>query len=173
MVACLADAGVLFLPCGFFFLLSFFLAYSQPSHIGCLPYFHTWCGLTADLECRCETCCTWLAENTGCKNGQKVAIWAPSHNFVGLYISSQLRHVLTVGKKLVKQQYLLICPHSMLNFGTLAADICKVVWGTPANFNGFRSWQRYCTVLQQWASAALGGVEHKGRHLYSTGRPSR
>ena len=33
----------------------FFLAYSQPSQIGCLPYFHTWCGLSANLGCRSET----------------------------------------------------------------------------------------------------------------------
>ena len=34
---CVADAHIIFLPCGFFYLLSsFFLAYSQPSHIGCL-----------------------------------------------------------------------------------------------------------------------------------------
>jgi len=26
----------------------------------------------------------------------------------------------------------------MVNFGPLAADIGPVVWGTPANFNGFR-----------------------------------
>jgi len=48
-------------------VLSFFLAYSQPSHIGSLPYFHTWCGLSANLEMS-EMCCTWLAENTGGKN---------------------------------------------------------------------------------------------------------
>jgi len=29
------------------------------------------------------------------------------------------------------------CPHNMVNFGLLAADICWHVWGTPANFNGF------------------------------------
>jgi len=46
---------IIFLSCGFFFLSSsFFLAYSQPSHIGCLPYFHTWCGLSANLECRSD-----------------------------------------------------------------------------------------------------------------------
>jgi len=32
-----------------------------------LPYFHTWCGLSANLGCRSETCCTRLAENTGRK----------------------------------------------------------------------------------------------------------
>jgi len=29
-------------------------------------------------------------------------------------------------------------PHNMVNFGLLAAEICWRVWGTPANFNGFR-----------------------------------
>jgi len=55
-------------------------------------------------------------------------------------ISSQLRHVSTIGKKLVKQQYLLHMshPHNMVNFGLLAAEIVSGVWGTPATFNGFR-----------------------------------
>jgi len=26
----------------------------------------------------------------------------------------------------------------MMNFGLLAAEIVSLVWGTPANFNGFR-----------------------------------
>jgi len=30
------------------------------------------------------------------------------------------------------------CPHNMVNFGSLAAEIVSLVWGTPANFNGFR-----------------------------------
>jgi len=29
------------------------------------------------------------------------------------------------------------CPHNMVNFGPLAAEICWRVWSTPANFNGF------------------------------------
>ena len=29
-------------------------------------------------------------------------------------------------------------PHNMVNFGPLAAEILSLVWGTPANFNGFR-----------------------------------
>ena len=53
-------------------------------------------------------------------------------------ISSQLRHLATIGKKLVKQQYLPTCPHNMANFGPLAAEIGSLVWGTPTNFNGFR-----------------------------------
>jgi len=30
------------------------------------------------------------------------------------------------------------CPHNMVNFSPLAAEIRWRVWGTPANFNGFR-----------------------------------
>jgi len=59
---------------------------SQPPQIRCLPYFHTWCGLSANLRCRSETCCTRLAETQDAKNSPKIAIWAPSHNFVGLYL---------------------------------------------------------------------------------------
>ena len=29
-------------------------------------------------------------------------------------------------------------PHNIVNFGLLAAEIVSGVWGTPANFNGFR-----------------------------------
>jgi len=55
-------------------------------------------------------------------------------------ISSQLKHVSAIGKKkLVKQQYISsTCPRNMVNFGPLAAEIVSLLWGTPANFNGFR-----------------------------------
>jgi len=72
------------------------------------------------------------------KYRQKVAICEPSYNFVGLSISSQLRHLSTIGKKLVKQQYLLQMSHSMLNFGLLANEIDPVFWGTPDIFSCFR-----------------------------------
>jgi len=65
---------------------SSFLAYSQLSQIECLPYFHTWCGLSVNLRCRRESWCMWLAENTGRKKRRKFAICAPSHMFVGLYL---------------------------------------------------------------------------------------
>jgi len=59
----------------------------------------TWRGLSANLECGSEMCYMRLAENTGCKITQKLAIYALSHNFVCLVISSQLRHLSTIGKK--------------------------------------------------------------------------
>ena len=60
-------------------------------------------------------CCTWLDENTGRKNDAK-------NRHLGTIaqrrraISSQLRHVSTIGKKLVKQQYVL---HMSLQYGEL------------------------------------------------------
>jgi len=30
------------------------------------------------------------------------------------------------------------CPHNMVNFGPLTAEIGSTVWDTPANFNWFR-----------------------------------
>jgi len=63
-------------------------------------------------------------------------ICAPSQNCRA--ISSQLRHVSTIGKKLVKQQYLPTYPYNMVDFGPLAAEIGSIGWGTLANFNVFR-----------------------------------
>jgi len=40
----------------------------------------------------------------------------------------------------------------MVNFGPLTAEIGFGVWGTPANFNVFASWLRYCTDVAQWRS---------------------
>jgi len=65
-------------------------------------------------------------------------------------------------KNLLSSNISSTCPHTMVNFGPLAAEIVSLVWGTTANFNWFR------------ALAALlhGTVENRGRHLCSAGRPS-
>jgi len=60
----------------------------------------------------------------------------------------------------------------MVNFSPLAAEIGSGVWGTPANFNGFRifaSLLHGTLVVRVSQTAALNW----GRHLYSAGRPSR
>jgi len=67
---------------------------------------------------------------------QKIAIWAPSQ--ISWAISSQLRHVSTIGKDLLNSNMSSTCPHKMANFGSLGAEIDPVVWGTPTNLNGFR-----------------------------------
>jgi len=70
------------------------------------------------------------------KNCQKLAIWAPSHNFVRLYLRNQGRYRQSE-KKLLNSSTSPTCPHNMVNFGPLTAEIHSGVWGIPANFNGF------------------------------------
>ena len=63
-------------------------------------------------------------------------------------------------------------PHNMMNFDPLAAEIVSGVWGTPANFNGFRvlaALLHDSLVVGVRQTAAL----NRGRHLYLAGRPSR
>ena len=81
-----------------------------------------WCGLSANLRCRSETCCTRLAENTGRK---KVAKNRHLGTIAQLCraMSSQLRHVSTVGKNLLSSNVSSTCLHNMVNFGLLAAEI--------------------------------------------------
>jgi len=83
-------------------------------------------------------CCWRLAANTGRK---KVA----KNRHLGTIkqlrraISSQLRHISTTGKNLLSSNISSTCPYNMVNFSLLAAEILSLVWGTPANFNGFRA----------------------------------
>ena len=123
-----------------FFYLSFFprlISASQRPQIGCLPYFYTWRGPSANLECRSEMCCSRLAANTGRK---KVAKNRHLGTIAQLRraISSQRRHVSTIRKNLLSSNSSSICPYNMVNVGPLAAEILSLVWGTPRNFNGFR-----------------------------------
>jgi len=135
--------AIIFLPCGFFYLLLHLWSpyvigqaiyiYSccgfvffffprlisavgdwMPSQIGRIPYFHRWCGLSANLRCRSETCCMRLAANTGRKISAKICHLGAIAQLCRA-ISSQLRHISTIGKS-VKQQYL---PHMSLQYGAL------------------------------------------------------
>jgi len=71
-----------------------------------------------------EMCCTRLARNTGRKNRHL--------GVIGVY--RQLEKNL-----LSSSNTFSTCPHNMVNFGQLTAEIGSGVCGTPANFNGFRS----------------------------------
>ena len=116
-------------------------------------------------------CCMRLAANAGPK---KVA----KNRHLGTIpqlcraISSQLRHISTIGKKLLSSNISTTCPHNIVNFGPLAAEILSLVLGTPGNFNGFRVFAALLhgtLVVGVSQTAAL----NRGRHLYSAGRPSR
>ena len=160
MAALRSRCGHYILPRGFFFF--FFLFFSPNLSRQRLDVYHT---------------STHGVALVRIQNGS-LEMQDPKNRHLGTFpqlgraISSRQRHISTIGNKLVKQQYLL---HMCLQYGELgllAADIVSLVWGTPANFNGFRIWQRYCTALRYWASAKLCGVEQR-RHLYLAGRPSR
>ena len=74
-------------------------------------------------------------------------------------------------KKMLSIDMSSTCPHNMVNFGLLTAEIHPVVWGTPANFNEFRvlaALLHGTLVMGVSQTAAL----NRGRHLYSAGRPS-
>jgi len=63
-------------------------------------------------------------------------------------ISSQLRHISTIWKKLVKQQYLL---QVSLQYGELSSLMAEIDWrvGAPHHIStGIESWQRYCTAVK-------------------------
>jgi len=101
----------------------------------------------------------------------KIAIWSPSHNFVGLYLRNEDMYRQSE-KNLLSSNISSICPHNMVNFGPLAAEIVSLVWGTPGNFIGFRvlaALLHGTLVVGISQTAAL----NRGRHLYSARRPSR
>jgi len=53
------------------------------------------------------------------------------------YIFATKAHIDNREKNLLSSNISSRCPHNMVNFDPLAAEIGPEVWGTPANFNGF------------------------------------
>ena len=88
------------------------------------------------------------------------------------YILATTVHIDNRKKNLLSINIASRCPQNMVNFGPLAAEIGQVVWGTPANFNGFRVQVAVLlhgtVVVGVTQTAAL----NRRRHLYSAGRPS-
>ena len=99
-----------------------------------------------------------LAGNTGRKKSPK----SPHQGTIpqlcrAKLIPSQLRHVSTIGKNLLSSNISSTCPHNMANFGPLTAEIRWRVWGTPANFNGFRV---LASLLQRCRSTNVNQTLH-------------
>ena len=112
-------------------------------------------------------CCMRLAENTGCKISPKIAIWAPSHNFV------RLRHVSTIGKKLVKQQYVI---DMSAQYGELQPTKGWDLFGSLGHPSKFERVSRLGSVTARQSSSERQpnfAALNRGRHLCSAGRPSR
>jgi len=147
------------LSCGFFYLLFLFPCLISSVGDWMSTIRHTWCGLSANLECKSEMCCTQLAGYAGRKK-------SPSgHHPTTLsgYIFATTAHIDNGKKNLLSSNISCTSHYNMVNFGILVASL---VWGTPANFNGFSSWQRYCTALQYWASAKLCAVEQRAPTIF-------
>jgi len=53
-------------------------------------------------------------------------------------VFSQRMRVMQQSEKLLNSNISCTCTYTMANFGPLTAEIGSGVWGTPANFNGFR-----------------------------------
>jgi len=82
-------------------------------------------------------CYTRLDENTG---GKKIAKNSPSAhhstNLSGCIFASEA--CIDNRKNLLNSNISSTCSHNTVNFGPLAAELGLPVWGTSANFNGFR-----------------------------------
>ena len=113
-------------------------------------------------------CTRRLAGNAGRKK-------SPKNRRLGIItqlcraISSQLRHVSTIGKNLLNSNVSPTCPPNIVNFGPLEAETCWIVWGTPAHFNGFRV---LAALLHGTRRQPNFAALNRGRHLYSAGRLS-
>jgi len=107
------------------------------------------------------------------KNRQKVAICHHRTTLSG-YIFATEAYIDNRKKKLLSNNTSSTCPVNMVKFGPLAAEIYPVVWGTPANLNGFR----ILAALLHGSQSIIGrqpnfAAFNRGHHLYSAGRPSR
>ena len=105
---------------------------------------------------------------------QKIAKKSPSahHPTTLSFYSFASKSYIDNRKNLLSTNMSSTCPHNIVNFGPLAPEIVSLVWGTPANFNGFRflaALLHGTLVVRVSQTVAL----NRGRHLYSAGRPSR
>jgi len=105
-----------------------------------------------------EMCCTRLAENTGRKNRQKNRhLGTIAQLCLAVSLSSQLRHVLTNGKKnMLNNNISSTCLRNMVNFHPLTDEIFWRVWGNRSKFQPVSHLAfRYCTDVAQRRSTKL------------------
>jgi len=73
----------------FFLFLSFSLVSSQPSQIGFLPYFHTWCGLSANFRMQVWNMLHAVRWNTGCKESQSAHHRTTLSGYINAFIDNR------------------------------------------------------------------------------------
>jgi len=101
--------------------------------------------------------CMRLSGNAGPKKSPKIRHLGSIAQFCRAIFFSQLRHVSIIGKKVLNSNIPPTCAHDMVNFGSLAAEIVSLVWGTPANFNWFRV---LASLLQRRRSTVANQTLH-------------
>jgi len=115
-------------------------------------------------------CCSRLAANTGRKRVAKNRHLGTIAQLCRA-ISSQLRHISTIGKKLVKQQYLLYMSPENRELRPTRGWDRFVSLGHPSKL------QRVSRLGSVTARHSMGVSQtaalNRGRHLYSAVRPSR
>jgi len=131
---------IIFLPCGFFFLLSSFYFSSPNLSRRRLDVCHTSTHGVAlvqisDAGLKCDA--RGSMDIRDAKKSPKIAI-GHHRTTLSSYIFATEARIDNRKKKLLSSNISSRCPHNMVNFGPLPAEIGPVVWGTTANFNGFR-----------------------------------
>ena len=154
----------------FFLLLSFFLFPRLFSAVGDWMS-TTWCGLSANLECRSEMCCTrGSLEIQDAKMTQQIAIWHHRTTSSGCIFATKA--YIDNREKIVKQQYLL----HMSEYGDFSPTNG---WDPLASLGHPNKFQRVSRLRSVTARHSSSGRQpnfaalNRGRHLYSAGRPSR
>ena len=109
-----------------------------------------------------------LAENTGRKKVAK------NHNRTTLsgYIFATKARIDNRKKNLLSSNMSSTCPHNMVKFGPIAAEIGLPVWGTPPNLHGFHVLAALLHASSRRRQPNFAAL-NRGRHLCSAGRPSR
>jgi len=134
---------ITFLPCGFFYLLPSFFFRSFPRLISAVAdWMYTilprivWPWREFKMQVWKWMCCTRLAGKSGPKNHKKSPSGHHSAILSGYIFATKA--CVDSRKNLLNSNISPTCLNNMLNFSPLTAEICSLVWGTPANFNGFR-----------------------------------
>ena len=138
---CVADADIVFLSCGFFFLSFFFfprLISAAADWMSTIFPHMVW--ITANLECRSEMCCTHLAGNAGRKK-------SPGHHRITLsgYIFATKAHINNRKKNLLNSNISSTCPHNMVKHDITEAFALHMEFLYYVNLTAWQQLNSNCT----------------------------
>jgi len=132
----------------------FFLTYSQRSKIGCLP---THGVALARIQNACLKCAARVSlEIQDAKMTQKSPS-AQHRTTLSSYIFATTACIHNRKTKTLHNNISSISPYNMANVGPVTADIGSVVWGTQANYDGFRV---LASLLQRHRSPEANQTVH-------------